>query len=263
MGIEYQIFDTNRVESDFRPLLDIIDVPTLGERLRADMPLSYKNIGKYISFIADIPSRLAICIKDNLNDCLGYSSFGYLDNSYLFIICLSQKLFDGEKFSSQKYRRIIVTHEYTHFISSVFCVPSLNTPEQIEALKKEYATKMTLEILTEQAIQQIEKQHAGRTMDNYPKPHIFFDDKHYRLEPDKTKTNYHNLYNRFLLSRDSFEAFFKKSEIKNIKRLMKTNKIPDAHKLAFAKVTQIAQAMDFEDTFIIYRTREILISYVI
>jgi hypothetical protein len=145
----------------------------------------------------------------------------------------------------------------------VFCIPSLNTPEQIDALKKEYAAKMTLEVLTAQAIEQIEKVHSGRAMDNYIKPHLFFDDGHYRLKPDKTKANYHNLYARLLLPIDKFESFFNKGEMRAIKDLIKTNNISSAYGLAFTKIAEIVKTTDFEEVFIVRRTMEILISYAV
>jgi hypothetical protein len=263
MGINYQLFDTNRVESDFRPLLDIIDVATLEERLRDNLPLSYKDIGKYISFVTGIPSRLVIFMKDNLNGFLGYSYFSHADGIYSFIICLSRELFYGEKYKSQKYRKIIFTHEYTHFISSVFCIPSLDTPKQIDVFKKEYAAKMTLEALTEQFLEQIEKTHLGGVMDHYTKPHIFFEDSHYRLKPDKTKTNYSSLPARLLLPIDKFESFFNKSEMRTMKNWIKKNNISDAYGRAFTKIAEIAKATDFEEVFIARRIKEILISYIV
>jgi hypothetical protein len=129
--------------------------------------------------------------------------------------------------------------------------------------------KLTLEILSVEKIEEITRSHNGQTMarftsDNTPffPDSIFFSDDHFRLSLDKSVLKYHNLYDRFLLSKDQFEACFSQEKIKHIKENAQNNEIIDAYQESLEIKEKLITDLFLDEEYVIRRIAEIVLFYI-
>jgi hypothetical protein len=257
-------YNTAWAERVLRCLLDSInfsDLNLISENFRF-----YSCLEQYVPILSGVNCRIVFMLQEDQIENLGYSVFYYSpeNNRYFLVVRFKRELFEGkQKFNTPLWRKIIGKHEFLHCISALFCIPDLINNESREEFKKEYAAKMTLDILSPDKIEEVEHKHQGRVMDLFPKPTIFFGDDHFRLSQDKSPLKYQNLYECFLLSIPTFEAFFNDSEMRHLKNMIKDRNLPDAHRFSLSKADSIMKSTQLEKGFIIHRIKEILLSYAV
>jgi hypothetical protein len=265
----WQRFSTTRVETAFRPLLDEIDFPNL--HLGSIHLRVYKNLEQYLPLLNGKKVRLVIAARNTLKNDEAYTVFKDEKDGviYTIIISLSEDLFNGSTYDDPMIRNIVGIHEFLHCISAFFSIPELNNNKRVNFIK-ECKTKMTLDILADTlSIDKIKSTNKMGSQDelftradDYFFPNtVFFADDHFRLSLDRTPLKYHNLYERFLLPRESFENYFTKSELRDLKALVGKNSLFNAYMVAQDKINAISENMHLEIDFVARRMKEILLSY--
>ncbi|MDR2028851.1 MAG: hypothetical protein LBP93_04855 [Treponema sp.] len=258
---------TERTERMFRPFLQKIPFHN-PDSTKGDLVFS-GLVNDCYSLLGHKQLHLYVIKRQPVENRLGH---GLLtidgEDCYTFKIFLSPELFYGARYDSPKLRKAIGVHEFVHCVAAAINIPKIKSQSQKQEFKNRLHNKLAMDIVSTKQIEEMQKKkgsdHLMQRLQTDSSPfypnNLLFEDGHYRLPGDDSLIKYHDLYDWFLLSRDTFEDFFNQDELNEIKQGAKGD-IMAAYKTALKQKEKIIKSLFLYDDFVVRRIAEIMVFY--
>jgi len=254
--------DIEKALAVFRPVLQELnmrDSSLIGTPVLLASPL-FPNLRK----AKNIRKWILVILKTNLHDGSRAKFLSQYDKSTGIMksyIIIDQILYVETKVPHIT-RKLVVVHEFCHFLSQVYACLSVSDNVFQEILKNRLS-KIVDVLTNEQAFklyQLVNKyKQIGKNIASLEETK----DDHFRLYCEDLELSYTDLFKNFLLSRELFDEYFNNNDRQSFFILLRSGRTQEALDLYISIATRIAEEKWLAEEFAVNQAIDILMDFYI
>jgi len=254
--------DIEKAVTVFRPVLQELnmrDSSSIGIPVLLASPI-FPNLRK----IKNISNWILVILKTNLHDGSRAKFLSQYDKSTGIMksyIIIDQLLY-VETIVPHITRKLVVVHEFCHFLSQIYACLSTSDDKFQEMLKKRLS-KIVDVLTNEQAFKlyQLVNQYKriGKNITSLEETR----DDHFRLSCEDLELSYTDLFKNFLLSRKLFDEYFNNNDRELFFTLLRNGQTQDALNLYIGIAKRIAEEKWLAEEFAVNQAIDILLKFYI
>lgn len=254
--------DLEKAVAVFRPVLQELDMrnqSSIGIPVLLASPL-FPNLRK----VKSIRNWVLIILKTNLHDGSRAKFLSQYDKSTgimksYFII---DQILYVDTTVPRITRKVVVVHEFCHFLSQIYACIS-NSDEIFQEMLKRRLSKIVDVLTNEQAFKlyQLVNQYKkiGKNIDSSDETK----DDHFRLYCEDLELSYTDLFKNFLLSRQMFDEYFNNDDKASFFNLLRNGQTQEAFNLYIGIAKRIAEEKWLAEEFTVNQAFDILMKFYI